>query len=98
MTLVLALACAGPNCLALHLGSLFTAAEARVHAEESGWEITAPGGVYRDVCPACRAGRGPVLERGLCPVCMGTTVDLPEGMRCHYCDTVTLTAEDATRA
>ncbi|MFH8797789.1 hypothetical protein [Streptomyces sp. NPDC017941] len=40
-------------------------------------------------CPACAAGRGPVLERGECPSCMGSTVDLPDGSTCHYCRTVT---------
>jgi hypothetical protein len=97
VTIVLALACAEPNCRALHLGSVFTTAEARIHAEEHGWEIAAPDGVYRDVCPACRAGRGPVVERGECLVCMGTTVDLPEGMRCHYCHAVTPAPEDPLR-
>jgi hypothetical protein len=40
-------------------------------------------------CPACAAGRGPVLERGECPTCTGRTVDLPDGSTCHYCQTVT---------
>lgn len=45
--------------------------------------------VLGHVCPACTVGRGPVLERGECPACGGSTVDLPAGATCHYCRHVT---------
>jgi hypothetical protein len=40
-------------------------------------------------CPACVAGRGPVLERGECPTCTGRTVDQDHGAVCMYCRAVT---------
>ena len=40
-------------------------------------------------CPACVAGRGPVLELGECPKCTGRTVDQERGAVCMYCRTVT---------
>lgn len=45
-------------------------------------------------CPACVAGRGPVLERGECPTCTGRTTDLPDGATCQYCQTVTPHQDD----
>ncbi|WP_433860285.1 hypothetical protein [Streptomyces kronopolitis] len=45
-------------------------------------------------CPACVAGRGPVLELGECPNCTGRTVDLPNGSTCHYCGHVTPHPDD----
>ncbi|MFD3716626.1 hypothetical protein [Streptomyces sp. NPDC058677] len=58
--------------------------------ELAGWEVTGTA----HACPACVAGRGPVLERGECPTCTGSTVDLPAGATCHYCRTVTPHADD----
>ncbi|MEU9396607.1 hypothetical protein AB0D86_42235 [Streptomyces sp. NPDC048324] len=49
-----------------------------------GWRST-NSNTGPETCPACVTGRGPVLERGECPVCMGSTVDLPAGATCHYC-------------
>jgi hypothetical protein len=51
----------------------------------AGWVRDDEAGHF---CPACAYGRGPVLERGECPTCCGSTVDLPAGSTCHYCGTV----------
>lgn len=48
----------------------------------AGWQADGAGG---QVCPGCTRGRGPVLERGECPLCCGSTVDRPHGAVCHYC-------------
>lgn len=56
-------------------------------ATEAGWVTVEPNGgaeVY-DRCPACLAGRGPVLETGECPCCHGRTTDRQDGARCQYC-------------
>ncbi|GHB59388.1 hypothetical protein GCM10010347_31670 [Streptomyces cirratus] len=62
---------------------------------EAGWVVrpaaaVLPGypaapDVLAHLCPACAAGRGPVLERGECPACAGKTEDLESGSTCHYC-------------
>lgn len=61
--------------------------------ELAGW-ISRPAvlklpGQKRDVtghiCPACIQNRGPVLELGECPRCMGRTVDRADGATCMYC-------------
>ncbi|MET9513164.1 hypothetical protein ABZX62_32775 [Streptomyces flavidovirens] len=41
--------------------------------------------VLAHLCPACAAGRGPVLKHGGCPTCAGPTEDLDTGSTCHYC-------------
>jgi hypothetical protein len=48
---------------------------------EAGWQLGADG----HACPGCARGRGPVLERGECPKCCGSTVDRQDGAACHYC-------------
>lgn len=39
-------------------------------------------------CPACVAGRGPVLELGECPTCTGGTTDRADSSICLYCRTL----------
>ncbi|MBC2869822.1 hypothetical protein [Streptomyces mexicanus] len=75
--------CDRPNCLAVYLepddrpeGQPFETALAA-----AGWRLGADG----HACPACATGTGPVLERGECPRCCGSTVDRPAGATCHYC-------------
>ncbi|MEW1551326.1 hypothetical protein [Streptomyces tsukubensis] len=50
------------------------------------WEADGAAG---HACPGCVRGTGPVLERGECPRCCGSTVDLSHGASCHYCGHVT---------
>lgn len=39
-------------------------------------------------CPACTAGRGPVMKLGECPSCMGRTTDRADSSICLYCRTI----------
>lgn len=71
--------CDATNCLAIFLGPEREQFEAALEA--AGWQLLPDG--HR--CPGCVAGRGPVLERGECPLCCGAAVDRPAGARCHYC-------------
>ncbi|CAL9677799.1 hypothetical protein SUDANB105_08110 (plasmid) [Streptomyces sp. enrichment culture] len=48
----------------------------------AGWGLDDVAG-HR--CPGCTRGTGPVLERGECPRCCGSTVDRHDGAACHYC-------------
>ncbi|WP_329192151.1 MULTISPECIES: hypothetical protein [unclassified Streptomyces] len=91
-----AVTCDRERCLALYLES-----EEPVKARfedaiaEAGWTlrpaaVALPGypaapDVLAHLCPACAAGRGPVLERGDCPTCSGATENLEAGATCHYC-------------
>ncbi|MBC9731158.1 hypothetical protein [Streptomyces sp. TRM68367] len=88
MTLVLATVCDTTECLALHIG-LPGADDAfeRAAAERAGWDLTRPDGPH--YCPACRTGRGPVVELGECPRCHGSTEALRDGERCHGCGHLT---------
>lgn len=75
--------CARRDCLAVYLVPLdlaegMTGEDA---ARAAGWQ-SSPAGL---ACPGCASGRGPVLERGECGRCMGSTTDRPAGNTCHYC-------------
>ncbi|MDH6604479.1 hypothetical protein M2164_000114 [Streptomyces sp. SAI-208] len=92
-----AVTCDASDCLALYLGrgDMPQSTEFEHHIEAHGWVSRPAGQVLSDypdaldvlghLCPACSNGRGPVLELGECPRCMGRTVDLPDGSTCHYC-------------
>ncbi|GAA1011589.1 hypothetical protein GCM10009564_32920 [Streptomyces thermogriseus] len=67
------------NCLAVFFLPEGQSFEAALTA--AGWRLGEAG--HR--CPGCVNGAGPVLERGECPRCCGSTVDLPQGAVCHYC-------------
>lgn len=75
--------CDTSGCLAIYLEPDDLPEEQSFEAAVSaaGWEHGSDG----HACPSCAAGRGAVLERGECPKCCGSTVDLPAGARCHYC-------------
>ena len=86
--------CGRANCLALYLepddlpdGQPFETALAA-----AGWQADGAAG---HVCPGCARGTGPVLERGECPRCCGSTVDRQDGAACHYCKHVTPHPADA---
>jgi hypothetical protein len=55
---------------------------ARKAAEGDGWVISFGIGQPVMTCPRCADGRGPVLERGTCPRCMGL---VGTESRCVYC-------------
>ncbi|MCG0290971.1 hypothetical protein [Streptomyces sp. PSAA01] len=93
-----AVTCDRPNCMAVMLEPL----ECQVSSEPCdgceycehpleghmawyGWISDDETG---HTCPACDAGRGPVLELGECSTCTGRTVHLPQGETCEYCRTV----------
>ncbi|MFH8797656.1 hypothetical protein [Streptomyces sp. NPDC017941] len=84
MALHRAVGCDTIGCLALHLAAPPAGPDAALFAaRRAGWAITASG--LRMICPACANGGLPVLERGDCPVCMGSTYDGRQGGVCHYC-------------
>jgi hypothetical protein len=75
--------CDTPRCLAAHAPAPGTGRAGLVTtAVQAGWRSD---GAEHETCPACAAGRGPVLERGECPVCMGRQVDRAAGATCLYC-------------
>ncbi|WP_432159123.1 hypothetical protein [Streptomyces sp. bgisy153] len=95
-----AVTCDRDDCMALYLerDDMPEGVEFEDDIAARGWVsrpavLAVPGRDDADVlghtCPACVAGRGPVLELGECPTCTGRTVDLPDGSTCHYCGTVT---------
>jgi hypothetical protein len=75
--------CDGPGCLAIFLRP------ADLPDDRSMEDALAAAGWRQDldghICPGCATGTGPVIERGECPRCCGSTVDLATGARCHYC-------------
>ena len=93
-----AVTCDAPDCLAVLL-ERDDAPEDQEFEEAiaaAGWisrpaVLAVPGRddneVLGHVCPACVAGRGPVLELGECPVCTGRTTDREGGAVCLYCRT-----------
>ncbi|OKK04299.1 hypothetical protein AMK26_13020 [Streptomyces sp. CB03234] len=95
-----AVTCDREGCLALYLEPEVLPEGARFKdvIVEAGWVIRpsavalpdypAAPDVLAHLCPACEAGRGPVLERGECPTCAGSTVGLDSGFTCHYCQRV----------
>ncbi|MFF2527250.1 hypothetical protein [Streptomyces liangshanensis] len=81
------MSCEAGGCLALYVPDADAGADVLERAARRlGWRRRT---TYTHTCPACAAGRGPVLERGTCPVCAGLTADLPDGATCHYCQTIT---------
>jgi hypothetical protein len=78
------------GCMALYL-ERDANADIQDGLEAAGWIFRSPDpqtpNELRHVCPACAAGRGPVVELGQCPTCTGRTVDLPDGATCQYCQT-----------
>ncbi|MET7738369.1 hypothetical protein ABZT02_44945 [Streptomyces sp. NPDC005402] len=88
MALHRAVGCDTSACLALYLAAPQLGPDAAQHAAARvGWSITAGGLVNR--CPSCARGGLPVLERGECPVCTGSTFDRADAEVCHYCGHVT---------
>ncbi|MGA5552635.1 hypothetical protein [Streptomyces pseudogriseolus] len=84
MTLHRAVGCDVNACLALYVAAPQLGPDAALYAaQRAGWEVHAGGLSTR--CPSCARDGLPVLERGECPVCCGSTVDTPEGERCHHC-------------
>ncbi|MEU2571776.1 MULTISPECIES: hypothetical protein [Streptomyces] len=87
MTYRRTITCDGGGCLALFIGRPQWAADAaKFAAMRAGWRCGGLGSP--DLCPSCRpdgTGRGPVLERGECPVCTGRQRELAEVTECMYC-------------
>lgn len=84
MALHRAVGCDTTGCLALHLAVPQAGPDAALFAaRRAGWDVTAGGLVMR--CPSCASGGLPVLERGDCPVCMGSTHDGRQGEVCDHC-------------
>ncbi|MFJ1810907.1 MULTISPECIES: hypothetical protein [unclassified Streptomyces] len=84
MTMTRAITCNTTGCVALYLGDpLLTLTAVRLSAQRAGWDAKDAG--TSDRCPSCRSGGLPVLERGECPVCCGSTFATGEGDRCHHC-------------
>ncbi|MEV6425028.1 hypothetical protein [Streptomyces sp. NPDC051662] len=75
--------CDRKDCLALYLPDVDAGADVLERAARAlGWQrLTATS----HACPGCVRGTGPVLERGECPHCCGTTFDRRDGAVCHYC-------------
>ncbi|SMQ22004.1 hypothetical protein SAMN06272771_7735 [Streptomyces sp. Ag82_O1-12] len=75
--------CDRSGCLALFLApdDLPEGAPLRAALADAGWGVDGD----RHICPGCANGKGPVLERGECPKCCGSTVDRQVGATCHYC-------------
>lgn len=91
-----AVTCDLPRCSAFRLEpsgepDVLETEDVREAIRRAGWTSGEDG----HTCPACTAGRGPVLERGACPACGGATVDLAAGETCHYCRHVTPYPADA---
>lgn len=78
-----AVTCDRPDCLALFLrpDGLPPEEPFETAVAAAGWQNLPEG----HACPSCTAGTGPVLERGECPRCSGSTVDRQAGAVCHYC-------------
>ena len=78
-----AVTCDGPNCLALFLrpADLPDGQSMKAALTAAGWR----SGLDGHLCPGCATGRGPVCERGECPRCCGSTIDLAAGVCCRYC-------------
>ncbi|MFK0064188.1 hypothetical protein ACIQTN_33820 [Streptomyces werraensis] len=84
MTLHRAVCCDTDGCIALYVAAPQLGPDAALYAaERAGWEVRAAGLSTR--CPCCARGGLPVLERGECPVCGGSTYAAAEGDRCHHC-------------
>jgi hypothetical protein len=80
-----AVTCDRDGCIAVHLEP----DDYPEHAfDDHVWVLGWKASDTAHACPACAAGRGPVMELGECPTCTGRTVDLPDGSTCHYCRTV----------
>lgn len=74
MALHRAVGCDTSACLALYIAApRLGPAAAQYAAARAGWEISAGGLV--NICPSCRKGGNPLLERGNCPTCSGSTHD-----------------------
>lgn len=84
MTLHRAVACDTDVCVALFVAPPHLGPDAALYAAaRAGWSVTAGGLSTR--CPCCARGGLPVLERGDCPQCGGSTFAAQEGDRCHHC-------------
>ncbi|MFD8385240.1 hypothetical protein ACFV2X_43110 [Streptomyces sp. NPDC059679] len=94
-----AVTCDRDGCMAVYLerDDMPEGTEFEDAIEAAGWVsrpavLVLPGhpdapDVLGHLCPACAAGRGPVLELGECPTCTGRTTHLPQGETCEYCGT-----------
>lgn len=83
MTYRRTISCDTSGCLALFLAVPQLGLDAVAFAgRRAGWDV---GQLAPAVCPACRTGKGPVLERGECPRCLGRQRDLAEVAECMYC-------------
>lgn len=91
-----AMTCNTPDCMAvfLELDDMPEGMEFEDDAARRGWVsrpavLALPGRPETDVtghlCPACAAGRGPVMELGDCRTCMGRVTDTTTGVVCEYC-------------
>ncbi|MEU5483485.1 hypothetical protein [Streptomyces mirabilis] len=76
--------CDRPYCLAVYLEPDDLPEERPIETAlaAAGWVLDDAAG---HACPGCVRGSGPVLERGECPRCCGSTVDRADGAVCHYC-------------
>ncbi|MFJ8607352.1 hypothetical protein ACIRH0_09205 [Streptomyces sp. NPDC093675] len=88
MALHRAVGCDTDGCVALYLAAPRLGADAaQFAAVQAGWTVTMGGLTNR--CPSCARDGLPVLERGDCPVCTGSTFDGRDGEQCHHCGHVT---------
>ncbi|QDN84423.1 hypothetical protein [Streptomyces sp. RLB3-6] len=78
-----AVTCDRPGCLALYLepDDLPEEQPFETAVAAAGWQLGTDG----HACPGCSKGKGPVLERGECPRCCGSTGERPAGTTCRYC-------------
>ncbi|MFE0824145.1 hypothetical protein [Streptomyces sp. NPDC058847] len=84
MTLHRAVSCNTDACVALFVAEPRLGPDAALYAAaRAGWSVTAGGLTTK--CPCCARGGLPVLERGDCPVCGGSTFAAVDGDRCHHC-------------
>ncbi|GAA2704792.1 hypothetical protein GCM10010310_79130 [Streptomyces violaceolatus] len=94
MPLHRAVGCDTTGCLALYLAAPQLGRDAaQFAAVRAGWSVTAGGLTSR--CPCCARGGLPVLERGDCPVCTGTTFSREDAEVCHHCGHTTAHPADA---
>ncbi|GAA1011483.1 hypothetical protein ACFQWA_28010 [Streptomyces thermogriseus] len=84
MTLHRAVACDTDGCAALYVADPRLGVDAVLHAaDRAGWRISSGG--ITTLCPSCAQGSLPVLERGDCPRCCGSTFTSQNGDQCRYC-------------